>query len=186
MTRVIRGAGMLGAAVAAAVGAVLAAPGAAAPAAAPAALSRLSGPAFDVAFMQALIPIDEESVEMAMTATLYADHPDLLHWNQAVVERKNDQVRKMLAWLQEAGASPAERRAGVATASVKQLRTLRGPALERTYLPMMAAELDQSAALARLAATKAARPELRDFAKEALRMDAQDAGRLRGWMKQWY
>jgi uncharacterized protein (DUF305 family) len=186
MTGVIRGAGMLGAAVVAAVGAVLAAPGAAAPAAAPAALSRLSGPAFDVAFMQALIPIDEESVEMAMTATLYADHPDLLHWNQVMVERKNDQVRKMLAWLQEAGALPAERRAGVATASVKRLRTLRGPALERTYLPMMAAELDQSAALARLAATKAARPELRDFAKEALRIDAQDAGRLRSWMKQWY
>jgi uncharacterized protein (DUF305 family) len=103
-----------------------------------------------------------------------------------MVERKSDQVRKMLAWLQEAGASPAERRAGVATAAVKRLRTLRGPALERTYLPMMAAELDQSAALARLAVTKAARPELRDFAKEALRTDAQDAGRLRSWMKQWY
>jgi uncharacterized protein (DUF305 family) len=69
---------------------------------------------------------------------------------------------------------------------VKKLRTLRGPALERTYLSMMAGELDQSAALARLATTKAHRPELRDFARASLQADTQDAGRLRSWMKQWY
>jgi uncharacterized protein (DUF305 family) len=151
-----------------------------------AALSHLSGPAFDVGVMRALIPVDEEAVEMAMTATLYADHADLLHWNQAVVERKNDQVRKMLGWLQEAGAAPAERRAGVATASVKKLRTLRGPALERAYISLMTNQLEQSAALERLAVTKADRQSLRDFARDSLRMDTQDAGTLHSWMKQWY
>jgi uncharacterized protein (DUF305 family) len=164
---------------------------AAAPSASPAdpavaRLSGLKGEAFDVAFMQALVPVDEETVEMAMTATLYADHTELLRWNQAVVERKNDQVRKMLAWLQAAGASPAERRAGVATASVKKLRTLRGAALERTYLPLMAAKLDATTALARLAAQKASRPELREFAAQAVRVESQDSATLRGWMKRWY
>ncbi len=149
-------------------------------------LSGLNGDAFDVAFMQALIPVDEESVEMAMTATLYADHPDLLHWNQAVVERENEHVRKLLAWLHEAGASPAERRAGVATASVKKLRALRGAALERTYLPLMAAQLDKSGALARLAVQKAHRPKLQEFAKDVVRVESQDSATLRGWMKQWY
>ncbi len=149
-------------------------------------LAGLNGDAFDVAFMQALIPVDDEAVEMAMTATLYADHPDLLHWNQAVVERENDHVRKLLAWLHEAGANPAERRAGVATASVKKLRTLRGAALERTYLPLMATQLDQSVALARLAVQKAHRPGLREFAQNVVRAEGQDAATLRGWMKQWY
>lgn len=149
-------------------------------------LAGLNGDAFDVAFMQALIPVDDEAVEMAMTATLYADHTDLLRWNQNVVERKNDQVRKMLAWLQQAGAGPAERRAGVATASVKKLRTLRGAALERVYLPLMAANLDQTVALARLAAEKARRPELREFATQAVRVESQDSVTLRGWMKQWH
>jgi uncharacterized protein (DUF305 family) len=149
-------------------------------------LASLKGGAFDIAVMQALIPVDDEAVEMAMTATLYADHPDLLHWNQSVVERKNDHVRKMLAWLQAAGAGPAERRAGVATASVKKLRTLRGAALERAYLPLMAAKLDQAAALARLASEKANRPELREFAKQTVRVESQDSAMLRGWMKRWY
>ncbi len=149
-------------------------------------LAGLKGGAFDVAFMQALIPVDEEAVELAMTATLYADHPELLRWNQTVVERKAEQVRKMLAWLQQAGAGPAERRAGVATASVKKLRTLRGAALERAYLPLMVAKLDQTVALARLAGEKAQRPELREFAKQAVRVESQDSATLRGWMNQWH
>jgi uncharacterized protein (DUF305 family) len=149
-------------------------------------LSGLTGGAFDVAFMQALIPVDDEAIEMAMTATLYADHPELLRWNQTVVERKNDHIRKMLAWLQAAGATPAERRAGVATASVKKLRTLRGAALERAYLPLMAAKLDQVATLERLAGEKAQRSELREFAKHAVRVESQDSATLRGWMKKWY
>ena len=149
-------------------------------------LSGLNGDAFDVAFMQALIPVDEESIEMAMTATLYADHSDLLHWNQAAVERGNEHVRKMLAWLREDGAGPAERRAGVATASVKKLRSLRGAALERAYLPLMASQLDKITALARLAVGKAHRPELREFAKDAARVESQDSATLRGWVKLWY
>lgn len=148
-------------------------------------LQRLSGPAFDVAFMQALIPVDDETVEMAMTATLYADHTELLRWNQVVVERKNDQIRKLLAWLQEAGAGPAERRAGVATGSVKKLRTLRGPALERTYLSLMTTKLDQAVSLARLASSKGSKPEVRDFASAVERVESHDSAMLQGWMKQW-
>lgn len=149
-------------------------------------LSGLNGDAFDVAFMQALIPVDDEAIEMAMTATLYADHGELLRWNQVAVERNNEHVRKMLAWLQQAGAGPAERRAGVTTASVKKLRSLRGAALERAYIPLMAAQLDKTVTLARLAADKARRPELREFAKEAVRVESQDSAMLRGWMKHWY
>lgn len=148
-------------------------------------LQRLSGPAFDVAFMQALVPVDDETVEMAMTATLYADHSELLRWNQVVVERKNEQIRKLLAWLQEAGTAPTERRAGVATASVKKLRTLRGPALERTYLSLMTTQLSQSVSLASLASSKGSRPEVRDFAAGLVRADSRDKAMLQGWMKQW-
>lgn len=161
------------------------APSAPAPDPTTARLAGLKGPAFDVAFMQALIPINEEAIEMAMTATLYADHPELLRWNQVVVERKNDQVRKLLALLQEAGAGPAERRAGVSTASVKKLRTLRGPALERAYLSLMSAQLDQAVSLARLASAKGSRPEVRDFATTVVRVESKDSTMLQGWMKQW-
>lgn len=149
-------------------------------------LSGLSGTAFDVSFLQALIPVDDEAIEMAMTATLYADHSELLKWNQSVLERKNAQIRKLLAWLQADGARPSERKAGVATPSVKKLRALRGAALERAYLPMMAAQLDRGATLARLAAQKAHRAELRTFAKDDVRLEGQDSATLRGWMKKWY
>jgi uncharacterized protein (DUF305 family) len=149
-------------------------------------LSSLSGNAFDVAFLQALIPVDDEAIEMAMTATLYGDHTELLRWNQSVVERKNGQIRKMIAWLTEAGARPSERKAGVATASVKKLRTLRGAALERAYLSLMASQLDHAVTLERLAAQKAHREALRSFAKEDVRMETQDSTMLRGWMKKWF
>ena len=151
-----------------------------------AALARLSGQAFDVAFMRAIIPTHEEAVEIALAATLNADHPELLQWNQKVIDRKSGQVRQMLAWLQQAGASPAGRNAGVVTPPVKQMRALGGAALERVYLPMMAAHLDQSVALGALAATKAGKPELRTLAQGMVTVERQEAAMLRGWLKQWY
>jgi len=171
------------------VGAVLVANGAssATPSNATAAhLSSLSGKAFDVAFCQALIPVQEEAIEMAMTATLNADHSELLKWNQVLVERNNAQVRQMLAWLDAMGSHPTVRNAGVATPSVKKLRALKGAALEKAYIPMMTSQMDQSAALARLAAQKSDKPELRTFAQGIVKMDGQESPMLRGWLKHWY
>ena len=151
-----------------------------------AALSKLSGAAFDVAFMRALIPIHEEAVEIALAATLNADHPELLQWNQVMIDRKSGQVRKMLAWLQEAAASAGPRNAGVVTDSVKKMRTVRGADLEKAYLPMIAAHLQQSTALAALAATKATKPELRAMAQETLKAENAEVGMLKEWLKKWY
>jgi len=181
--RVFRAAAVLALAVAAAAPASFAAP-AADPAVAK--LSALHGKAFDVAFLQMVIPVNDEAAEMASTATLYADHPDLLHWNQDYIEREHRQVQAMLAWLAEMGAQPAERYEGVATPSVKQLRTLRGAALERTYVSLMTQHLDRTAALAALAAKQADRSELRTFAASEAAADGHDATMLQGWVKTWY
>lgn len=150
------------------------------------ALSRLSGPAFDVAFMRELIPIHEEAVEIAMAATLHADHPELLRWNQVVIDRKSGQVRQMLAWLQEAGTSPGRRNVSVVTEPVKKMRSLRGAALERAYMPLIAAHLEWSTALAKLAATKADRQELRSMAQAIVTVESREVARLRAWQKSWY
>src|SRR3989304_6067838 len=109
---------------------IIASPLTPAPDPAVASLAALSGPAFDTAYLRTLIPVHEEAVEIAMEATLTADHTELLKWNQRVVERKNAQVRQMLTWLREAGASPAQRNVGVATPAVKKLRGLQDAALE--------------------------------------------------------
>jgi len=150
------------------------------------ALSRLSGPAFDVAFMRELIPIHEEAVEIAMAATLHADHTELLRWNQVMIDRKSAQVRQKLAWLQEAGAAPGRRNVSVVTESVKRMRGLRGAALERAYLSLIAAHLEQSTALARLAATKADRQELRSMAQAIVAVEVREVARLRAWQRAWY
>lgn len=149
-------------------------------------LSKLNGHAFDVAYLQAVIPVGDESVEMAMTATLYADHPDLLHWNQNFTEREHGQIQKMVGLLGTLGAQPAQRNEGVATAPVKKLRSLRGSALERTYIMLMTQHLDRTVAMSKLAAQRADRPELRQFAATAAAADAKDASMLRSWLTAWY
>ncbi len=149
-------------------------------------LSKLSGHAFDVAYLQAVIPVGDESVEMAMTATLYADHPDLLHWNQNFTEREHGQIQKMVGLLGELGAQPAQRNEGVATAPVKKLRSLRGAALERTYITLMTQHLDRTVAMSKLAAQRADRPEMRAFAASAADAASKDAARLRSWLTAWY
>jgi uncharacterized protein (DUF305 family) len=150
------------------------------------ALSKLNGQAFDVAFMRTLIPIHEEAIEVAMAATLNADHSELLQWNQVMIDRKSGQVGKMLAWLKDAGASPGQRNAGVVTDSVKKMRALQGKALEQTYIPMMSAHLKQSVDLAALAVTKASRPELRAMAHETAKVEGEEVKMLKTWSSKWY
>jgi len=149
-------------------------------------VATLHGHAFDVAYLQDVIPVDDESVEMAMTATLYADHPDLLHWNQNFTEREHAQIQKMMGMLNGLGAQPAQRNEGVATAPVKQLRSLRGAALERTYITLMTQHLNRTTALSKLAAQRADQPELRAFAASAAAADGRDSSTLRGWLTAWY
>jgi uncharacterized protein (DUF305 family) len=151
-----------------------------------AALSKLNGKDFDVAFMRALIPVHEEAIEIAMAATLNANHTELLQWNQVVIDRKSAQVRSMLTWLQEANAAPGARGAGVVTAGVKQMRALTGDALERAYLPMMSKHLDRSVALAALAAQKAGRTEVKAMAAAIVKVERGESEMLRGWQKKWY
>ena len=150
------------------------------------ALSKLNGQAFDVAFMRALIPVHEEAVEIAMAATLNANHPELLQWNQVVIDRKSGQVRQMLAWLHARGASPAGRGAGVVTERVKKMRSLTGEALERAYLPMITTHLEQSTALAALAATKASSADVKALAQTLVKVERQETTMLRDWQKKWY
>jgi len=150
------------------------------------ALSKLNGKDFDVAFMRALIPVHEEAIEIAMAATLNANHTELLQWNQVVIDRKSAQVRTMLAWLQEAKASPAGRSAGVVTAGVKKMRSLQGDALEREYLPMMSKHLERSAALAALAAQKSSRSDVKGLAAMVVKVERQESAMLRDWQKKWY
>lgn len=149
-------------------------------------LNGLSGSAFDAAFFKALIPVHEEAVEIAMAATLNADHKDLLKWNQRVIERKNAQVRQMVKWLQKMGSRPGKRVVGVQTASVKKVRTLKSAGLEKAYVPMMASHLDQSAAIAAVAAKKASKAEYRAFAAGIVKVEKQESNMLRGWLRKWY
>ncbi len=149
-------------------------------------LSRLNGSAFDVAFIQTLVPDSEEAVEVAMAATLTADHVELLQWNQRMIERKNGQIRQMLTLLQAAGASPTRRNVGVSTTPVKQMRGLSGPALEKAYIPFMVGHFNRDVAFATMATKKASRPAVRTLAQEIIKVESQEATMLRGWLRKWY
>jgi uncharacterized protein (DUF305 family) len=148
-------------------------------------LSMLHGKAFDVAYLQAMIPSDDEAVEIALTATLYADHSAILHWNQDYAEREHGTIKHMVGILEQLGAR-AQRNEGVATPSVKALRSLRGPALERKYVALMAAHFDHTVALSKLAASRANRADIRSMAAGIIAADSRDASKLRGWVSAWY
>ncbi len=168
----------------------LATPLAAAPSPAPdpvvASLARLSGKDFDVAYMRLVIPANEEAVEVAMAATLWADHTDLLKWNQTMIERKNAQVRQMLTLLSSVGSGPTQRYVGVATPTVKKVRTLRGGVLERTYMNYLITHFDRNIALSRMAAGKGSNPGVKALGAAIVKVEGGEATMLRGWMKKWY
>jgi len=150
-----------------------------------ASLSKLSGSAFDVAYLQSVIPEDDEVVEVAYVATHGGDHAELLQWNQRLIERKGIQVRQMLGILQSAGAS-ARRNVGVATPAVKQMRGLGGGALEQAYINYLSKHFNRQVALAQLAMKKTNRPAVKTLAHNIAQVESQEAAMVRGWMKKWY
>ncbi len=149
-------------------------------------LARLSGKSFDVAYMRLVIPANEEAVEVAMAATLWGDHTDLLKWNQKMIERKNQQVRQMLSVLTGLSAAPGQRYVGVVTPTVKKVRALRGAALERTYMTFLITHFDRNVALSRMAAAKGASPEVKALGAAIVKAEATEATMLRRWLKKWY
>lgn len=151
-----------------------------------ASLGRLAGRDLDVAAMRELVPRFEEDIEIAYAATLNADHPPLLQWNQRMVERKSGQVKQLLALLAAAGASPGRRGVNVVTADVKQMRQLRGAPLERRYLSLMIARFELNAAIADLVLQKGAGADLKTLARTIAAVERREMAMLRTWRKEWY
>lgn len=151
-----------------------------------AALSKLSGKTFDVAYMRELIPVHEEAIEIAYAATLNANHPELLQWNQRMIDRKGDQTRKMLSMLQALGTTPGKRNASEVTPKVKTMRSLGGENLEKVYIPMMIDHFSQSIAISKLALAKTSNQSVKDIAASVIGAESQEQTMLRNWLKAWY
>lgn len=151
-----------------------------------AALSRLSGSSFDVAYLQALIPEDEEVVEVAYVATHGGDHSELLQWNQQLIDRKSKQVQQMLGILQAAGATAPKRNVGVSTPTVKQMRGLGGAALEQAYINFLTKYFDRDISLAQLAMKKSSRSSVKALAQNIVQVESQEKAMVRSWLKKWY
>jgi uncharacterized protein (DUF305 family) len=151
-----------------------------------AALSKLSGKTFDVAYMREMIPVHEEAIEIAYAATLNANHPELLQWNQRLIDRKGDQTRKMLSMLQEMGTIPGKRNVSQVTLKVKTMRSLGGENLEKVYMPMMIDHFGQSIAISKLAMSNGASQSVKDLAKAVVAAEMQEQNMLRAWLKTWY
>lgn len=150
------------------------------------ALSKLTGRDLDVAALRELLPRFEEDVEIAYAATLNADHPALLQWNQRMIDRKSRQTKQMLAILTEMRVAPGRRGVSVVTPEVKQMRQLKSASLERRYLTLMVQRFEHNVAVAGLAAQQGLRPDLKALAGEITRVERQEILMLKNWFKEWY
>jgi uncharacterized protein (DUF305 family) len=149
-------------------------------------LSRLSGRSFDVAAARELLPRFEEDIEIAYAATLNADHPPLLQWNQKMIERKSGHIKRLLDVLKASEAAPSRRGVGVVTPEVKLMRGLKGGPLERRYLTLMIERFAHNAAVGDLAASKASQADLKAIGVEVAKIHRQEMAMLKKWYQEWY
>jgi len=150
------------------------------------ALSKLTGRDLDIAALRELLPRFEEDVEIAYAATLNADHPALLQWNQRVIERKSNQIKALLALLRDMNAAPGRRGVSVVTPEVKQMRQLKGGPLERRYLPLMIERFGTNGAVAELAVRKGTSAGLKTLAGEITRTERREIAMMTAWLKEWH
>jgi uncharacterized protein (DUF305 family) len=151
-----------------------------------AALTKLAGRDLDVAVMRELLARFEEDVEITYAATLNADHPPLLQWNQKMIERKSGQIKTLLELLKEANAAPGRRGVNVVTPEVKQMRQLKGGPLERKFMPLLIERFETNVTIASLPAVKGASPGLKTLAATVSKTERQEIAMLKAWLKEWY
>jgi uncharacterized protein (DUF305 family) len=149
-------------------------------------LAKLTGRDLDIAVMRELLARFEEDTEITYAATLNADHPPLLQWNQKMIERKSGQIKALLGLLKEINAAPGRRGVNVVTPDVKQMRQMKGAPLERKFLPLMIERFETNVAIASLTADKGASEGLKTLAGSIARTERQEITMLKTWLKEWY
>lgn len=162
-----------------------------------AALEKLSGRAFDVAFMSQMIGHHQGAVDMAAMEVKNGKRADVKAAAQAVIDAQKKEIAQLTAWLKTWYATaPDKAQVDLMKTDMKPMMDkamsgmtpMAGHAMnaDRAFLEGMIPHHQDAIDMSKIALKKAARPELRRFAQLVIDDQSREIKQYQAWLKAGY
>lgn len=150
-------------------------------------LAALQGEAFDIAFLDMMIPHHRSALDMAQIALERAERPEVREAAQAIVDAQEAEIAQMTGWLQEwYGREPTGMGHGMGMdAEVEALRVVADEEFDVAFLQAMIPHHQGAIAMAELVPDRTARPELLDLSEAIITSQQAEIDEFRGWIEAW-
>ena len=154
-------------------------------------LGKSSGKEFDRVFLSEMIEHHVGAVEMSQAVLEHAKRPEVKAAAQKIIAEQNGEVATMTRWLQDwHGAAPDPQFRGLMRADMEgmmaEFRRDCKKDCDRAFLMHMTMHHRMALDMARMAREKAARPELKQFAKQMLNSQTAEMRQFDAWLAAWY
>ena len=159
-----------------------------------AALEKLSGKKFDIAWMSQMIAHHKGALEMAQQCVKSCNEPDVKKAAQTIIGAQTKEIKLMTGWLKTwYGATPDKTQMAMMNADMKGMMNssmggmqpmdgMKMPT-DRSFLEGMIPHHQGAVDMAKLALTKAAKPELKKFAQQVINDQSKEINQFRVWLK---
>lgn len=156
--------------------------------------------AFDVRFIDSMVPHHETAIAMAQLASERAAHAEIKRFAAEVIATQKSEITQMESWRRawartdpaapkDAGASPPEATVGGTGMSgdmQKQLEGLRkADHFDEAFLKAMLPHHESAIEMAKSAVDRAEHVALRDLARHIVDAQTRDINRMEGWRRAW-
>jgi uncharacterized protein (DUF305 family) len=158
------------------------------------ALEKLSGKKFDVAWLSQMIAHHQGALEMAQQCVKSCKEADVKKAAKIIIAAQSKEIAQMTNWLKSwYGATPDKAQMALMNADMKTMMDSSMAGMEsmsgmqmsadKSFLEGMTPHHQGAVDMAKLALTKAARPELKKFAQQVINDQSKEIKQFQAWLK---
>ena len=158
--------------------------------------AKLTGEAFDEAYIADMIAHHEGAVNMAELAGGAAERQEIRELSQAIVKTQSQEIAKMRTWQQDWGyeitmgghgshSGQANSMAGDMMDMGAELANLTGAAFDKKFIELMIVHHEQAVEMSEYADTNALHQEIKNLASDVITAQKAEIAQMKQWQKDW-
>lgn len=151
-------------------------------------LTGLRGKDFEIEFMRLMIGHHESALRVAEMAPTKTKRPELVSLANDIVAAQKREIASMRGWLDRwyGIAKPVIDPSAGEAEMLPAMMAMNGPDFEQSFLAMMTMHHQGALDMAKLAPSRATRPELLALADDIVNAQAGEIKQMRDWAMAWY
>lgn len=157
------------------------------------ALEKLTGKKFDIAWMSQMIAHHKGALEMAEQCVKACNEPNVKKAAQTIIGAQSKEIKQMTGWLKTwYAATPDKTQMALMKSDMKSMmdssmggmQPMAGMThADKAFLEGMIPHHQSAVDMAKLALTKAAKPELKKFAQQVITDQSKEIKQFQAWLK---